>query len=335
MRTRITRAFLTAAAAGATAATLGLATAGSAAATTGAAHAGRAGRQFGLSGGSPVYTAPCSSVTGFTSNASPLTFGPGGCAGYVGSGRNFQYVQALIRVPLETVISDADEVAPTLYVGLTSSDSMAIAGLITCQNYDQEFGAPSTGPCSTTSPPSAPLTGPTFSGQWVGFAAEATNNGAVVHSAAISISPTNPGDGVKFQVFYPAGGAAHFTITLPSGAATSLQLPASGTFNAVFNHAVALVDYSATDPYPELTPGPASGPVDLRLTQFQEGAWTTTGGTRGTFSGAGGKWTLTPGVLTSNGTAPPLGTVQVTPAYLWNDGLGGGAGDAFGVWWRV
>jgi hypothetical protein len=333
MQTRIARTFLTAAAAGAAAATLGLATAGSATAATGAAHAGRAAWQAALSGGAPVYTAPCSGVAGFTANASPLTFGPGGCAGYVGSGRDFRYAQALIRVPQATVISDADATAPTLYVGLTSSDSMAIAGLITCENYVQEFGAPSTGPCSTVG--TGTLSAPAFSGQWVGFAAQATNNGAVVHSAAISISPTNPGDGVKFQVFYPAGGAAHFSITLPSGAATSLQLPASGTFNAVFDHAVALADYSATTPYPELAPGPAAGPVDLRLTQFQEGAWTTTGGTRGTFSGAGGKWTLTPGVLTSNGTAPPLGTVQVAPAYLWNDGLGGGAGDAFGVWWRV
>jgi hypothetical protein len=26
--------------------------------------------------------------------------------------------------------------------------------------------------------------------------------------------------------------------------------------------------------------------------------------------------------------------MQVEPAFLWNDGMGNGSGDAFGVWWR-
>ena len=329
MRTRITRAFVAAAAAGATTITCGLAVAGSAGAATAGAGAPH---RFTPSGGPPVYTAPCSAATGFTSNASPLTFGPGGCAGYVGSGRDFRYAQAIIRVPQTTVITP-DDTAPTLYIGLTSGDTMAIAGLITCDNYTVEFGPPSPNLCGT---PVGTVGAQTRAGDpWIGFAAVATNNGASVSSEAINLGPTNPGDGVRFQVYYPAGGAAHFTITLGPTSTTpnpvSFQLPSTGTFNAVFNHAVALVDYSATSPYPELTPGPAPGSFDLRITQFQEGAWTTVSGDHGTFTGP---WTLNPAILTNNGTAPPGGTVQVEPAFLWNDGLGNGFGDAFGVWWR-
>jgi hypothetical protein len=300
---------------------MGLAAAGSAAAAT-TAH--RAKQPF--SGGAPVYTEPCSGAEGFTSNAAPVTFGAGGCAGYVGSHRNFRYATAIIRLPQTNVINPAtslatSEAAPSLYVGLTSADAMAAAGFMTCANFRIQFGVPGSGPCSGGG---APLI-------WVGVGWTLLNNGASVSANAIGLSGVSPGDGVEFQVYYPAGGAAHFTITPPVGTATSFQLPSSGTFNAVFNHADALVDYSASTP--ELAPGPAST-TDLRITQFQKGGWTTVGGTKGTFSGAGGKWTLNPAVLTSNGTAPPGGTIQVEPATLWNDGLGLGAGDAFGVWWR-
>ncbi|HEV3293581.1 MAG TPA: hypothetical protein VG123_31770 [Streptosporangiaceae bacterium] len=321
MHKRITSAFL-AAAAGAAISTLGLATATSAGAAT-AAH--RVNQSH--SGGPPVYTAPCSGVEAFTSNALPFTFGAGGCAGYVGSHRNFRYAQAIIRLPQTNVINPgtslaASDAAPTLYVGLTSDDAMAAAGFMTCANFRTQFGVPGSGPCSGII---APLI-------WVAVGWTALNNGASVSAEAIGLSGVSPGDGVEFQVFYPAGGAAHFTITKPVAGATSFQLPSSGTFNAVFDHAVALVDYSGS--VPDLAPGPAPGPVDLRITQFQKGGWTTVSGTKGTFSGAGGKWTLTPAVLTSNGVAPPGGTIQVEPGTLWNDGLGG-AGDAFGVWWRA
>jgi hypothetical protein len=105
---------------------------------------------------------------------------------------------------------------------------------------------------------------------------------------------------------------------------------------------VALADYSASDlggspARPGLDPGPAQvppgtpSPVDLRITQFQMGGWTTTSGQRGTFAGP---WVLASPASTSNGTAPPSGTINVEPAFLWDDGLGGDFGDAFGVWWR-
>ena len=330
MRTRITRAFVAAAAAGATTITCGLAVAGSAGAATAGAGAPH---RFTPSGGPPVYTAPCSAATGFTSNASPLTFGPGGCAGYVGSGRDFRYAQAIIRVPQTNVIPIPDATAPTLYVGLTSGDAVAIAGLITCDNYLAEFGGPTPAPCGPQLSRRQPVDDGL--GPWIGFATVNANPGAGLVFQAFGLGSTNPGDGVRFQVYYPAGGAAHFTITIGPTSATpevhSFQLPSTGTFSAVFNHAVALVDYSATSPYPELTPGPAPGPFDLRITQFQQGAWTTASGDHGTFTGP---WTLNPAIVTNNGTAPPGGTVQVEPAFLWNDGLGNGFGDAFGVWWR-
>ncbi|HEY6279758.1 MAG TPA: hypothetical protein VIX86_25905 [Streptosporangiaceae bacterium] len=372
MHARITRTFLAAAAAGATVATMGLAAAGSAAAAT-TAH--RVNQPF--SGGPPVYTAPCSNSIGFSSNA-PTTFpfGLGGCAGYAGSNRTFRYAQSIIRIPQTNVIPLTGTVggnangnayqAPTLYVGLSSSDSMASAGLMTCANFVAVFfGAdtnpPVGNPCRAVSGAGTALNPFIYPNIWVGVGWTAANNGASVLSSVVNLTGVSPGDGVKFQIYYPEGGAAHFTITPPVGSATSFQLPSSGTFNAVFDHAEAVVAYSAsrtclTDTngtpnidcnspaggghtadfsgFPMLAPGAAPSTVDLRITQFQAGGWTTNAGVRGTFSGAGGKWTLTPGVLTSNGVAPPGGTVQVEPAYLWNDGLGSGAGDAFGVWWR-
>jgi hypothetical protein len=95
MRRSIARALVATLAAGAAMTTLGLAAGG----TTAAASAGASHRFFVPSGGPPVYNTPCSDATGFTSNAASLTFGQGGCAGYVGSGRDFRYAQATIRVP--------------------------------------------------------------------------------------------------------------------------------------------------------------------------------------------------------------------------------------------
>jgi hypothetical protein len=362
MRKRITRALVTAAAAGATITTLGFAAAGPAGAATLAHH-------ITFQPSAPVITtAPCSGAEGFSSNdPTEFPFGAGGCAGYAGSNRNFRYAQALIKIPQTnvvpltssiTVISGtfatnvAAAAAPTMYVGLTSGDSMAAAGLMTCYNYVQVIldgvnpglGALCHGVLNVTS------TLTIYPAQWVAVGWTAANNGASVTSNPVALPGVSPGDGVKFQVYYPAGGAAHFTVTPPVGSATSFQLPPSPTvLNAVFNHAEAVVDYSAsaaltvtttagdvplteTGTAPLLAPGPAPGPVNLRITQFNNGAWTTVGGTRGTFKGV---WTLNAADTTSNGIAPPGGTIQVEPAYLWNDGLGGGGSDAFGVWWRI
>jgi hypothetical protein len=241
--------------------------------------------------------------------------------------------------------------APSLYVGLSSSDAMAAAGLMTCANFVALTQGADTnvtsGPCTVVSGSGTAIAPYIYPNIWVAAGWTALNNGASVSATAVPLSGVNPGDGVKFQVYYPAGGAAHFTITPPVGTATSFQLPSSGTFNAVFSHADAVVDYSAsricltagcaavagTDyrGFPLLAPGAAPSTIDLRITQFDNGAWTTNTGARGTFRGT---WTLNAADTTSNGVAPPGGTIQAEPAYLWKDGLGTGGSDAFGVWWR-
>ena len=71
--------------------------------------------------------------------------------------------------------------------------------------------------------------------------------------------------------------------------------------------------------------------TDIRITQFFRGAFTTANGQRGTFAGS---WTLNLVIITSQGDPPPGNQLQVEPAFLWNDGMGNGWGDAFGVWWR-
>ncbi|HEV3293583.1 MAG TPA: hypothetical protein VG123_31780 [Streptosporangiaceae bacterium] len=321
-RSCLSRALAAAAAAASALAILG--SAGPAAAATGGAA-----QQFrpapGSAAGPPVFAPPCA-ATGFSSNHPPPELGLGGCAGYLASGHDFRYAQAIITVPPASVIT-SDVTAPILYVGLTSSDAIAITGLVTCTAFLAGFGSPG--------PDCAPVDGPPAV-DYLAFGAVVTNNGASVQAESVSLASTAPGDGVGVAVYAPAGGAAHFTITLPGGAATSFQLPSAGTVSAVFGHAVALVEYAATPPGSPPTPrvpvpGPAPGPVDLRITQFQRGGWTTASGARGTFTGP---WAVSPVILTSNGVAPPGGTIEVDPAHLWNDGLSSGAGDAFGIWWR-
>jgi hypothetical protein len=282
-----------------------------------------------------IGTAPCSAAAGFADSPAPVTFGGGGCAGYVGSGRDFRYAQAVITVPQATVVPVTDPTtagaAPALYVGLTSGDVMAAAGLMTCRDFLAEFaGSSSCGPVI--------LADDGVSDFWLAVGWVATN-GASTTAVAVPLTDVAPGDGVRFQVYYPGTGAVHFTITTTSAGTPvphSFQLPPAGTVSGPFDHAVALVDYSASDlggspARPGLDPSPAAGAADLRITQFRAGGWTTTDGARGTFRGP---WTLNAATLTSGGFLPPAGAVHVEPAYLWNDGLGTGAGDAFGVWWR-
>jgi hypothetical protein len=327
----LARAFLATVAAGVTISAVGFDAAG---ATAAGAAATRHTISFAPSA-QQIGTAPCSDAEGFTGNAGSGTFGGGGCAGYVGSGRDFRYAQAIITVPQANVVPLTDPTvsatAPTLYVGLTSGDAMAAAGLMTCANFLAEF-TPTSGPCGGVGVVAPADNSPADA--WVAVGWVVANNGAAAE--AIPLAGANPGDGVRFQVYYPGSGAVHFTITTLAATPTShsFQLPAADAMSAVFDHAVALVDYSASDlgaDRPGLDPGPAAGAADLRITQFQAGGWTTTSGMRGTFRGP---WTLNAATLTNNGLFPPAGTVNVEPAYLWNDGLGGGLGDAFGIWWR-
>ena len=151
-----------------------------------------------------------------------------------------------------------------------------------------------------------------------------------------------PGTGVLFSIYdNQPGNSLHFTVTF--GPTSTSPVTHAFVFNAhgaVFNHASALVDYSACRllgaraaaqaPSCDQVPGPAPD-TDVRLTQFFRGAFTTANGQRGTFSGP---WTLNPVIVTSFGDPPPGNQLQVEPAFLWNDGMGNGWGDAFGVWWR-
>jgi hypothetical protein len=250
----------------------------------------------------------------------------------------------------------AQAAAPTAWVGLTSNDAIAGLAIMSCYNYVNTFlGLGSAAaPCALTG--EATLHGALnyFQQQtWVAVGWVDTSGGPVI-AHALALGAVTGGDGVKLALYYPAGGAVHFTVTqnptTSSPVVTPFQLPIGGNFFAVFDHADALVDYSSSATVTETpgatfvteattnetgTPGPAPGSSDLRITQFQSGAWTTTGGVRGTFSPpAAARWTLTAPVLTTNGSTPPSGTTNVEPAFLWNDGIGNGFGDAFGVWWR-
>ncbi len=150
-----------------------------------------------------------------------------------------------------------------------------------------------------------------------------------------------------FSIYYnQPGNSLRFNITFdPSSTSSTAHSFAMDAHGAVFNHAAALVDYSACTqslgtapaqaPPPNCTPSaPVPGPApdtDIRITQFFRGAFTTANGQRGTFAGS---WTLNLVIITSQGDPPPGNQLQVEPAFLWNDGMGNGWGDAFGVWWR-
>ena len=309
-----------------------------------------------------------------TPGAGPLnvqSFGGGGCVGYIPTDRTVRYAQAIATIPQSNVIplssttpsatpgvnlrtNVANAAAPSMLVALTSGDALAGVGIFSCFYYVLTLlsVAPATGStalCAPTAQTGPPLGPDYYPAQWVAVGWVITQGGPLL-SHATTLAGLSGGDGVKLSVYYP-GSAAHFVITTnpttTAAATTSFQLPGPGnTLNAVFDHADALVDYSSSatvtassgvtpvtesSPVYPLNPGPASGTSDLRITQFLTGAWTTTNGTRGTFHGP---WTLTAPVLTSNGALPPSGATDVEPAYLWNDGMGNGWGDAFGVWWR-
>jgi hypothetical protein len=130
------------------------------------------------------------------------------------------------------------------------------------------------------------------------------------------------GDGIFFSVYLnAAGNSLHFVTTLPDGTTTKDTVAVSGP---VYTAAQALADWSATT-----TPQPAVPAANTRVSQFYQGHFTTLSGAQGTFDGP---WNLNPVELTSNGFAPPLGTLIAAPSYLWNDATTPQGTDAFGVW---
>ena len=184
MRRRITKALVAAAAAGATITTMSLAAAGSASAAATVPAAGAAHRIFASSVGPPIYTPKCSGAVGFNDVSVVPKLDIGGCAGYVASGRDFRYAQALITIPTSLPTAAlTNTTAPILDVGLSSSDAVASAGIMTCAVATHVFGSTCT------------------AGTWVAIGLFAWNNGAgLVTSPAFPVIPASAGTGVLFSV---------------------------------------------------------------------------------------------------------------------------------------
>lgn len=181
---------------------------------------------------------------------------------------------------------------------------------------------------STVTAPTGLATGP----------GSTTASSKVVSQGATTFSQhlntVSPGDGVFFSIYFnQAGNADRFTASGP-GVSVASTVGAGGP---VYNRAYALADWSQSTPpgaiesVAQVRPTGAAGSIQSgRVTQFMQGRFTTARGQRGTFEGP---WTLSPVEVTSNGAAPPGGTLISAPSHLWNDGNSlGGLPDAFSVW---
>ncbi len=312
MRTRITRAFLATAAAGATVTTLGLTAAGSAGA---AVHGG---------------TANAPSAPAVATNANCTVTGTGdlgtpsdncGMAGYVATGRDFRYAQALITVPNHHGVAATDAQA---YVGLDDSTS---------ENYN--FVRAGISPCvSPQTAPGTPVCPAGNTSGWVAYV-QGMRFGSTIVADEVSISDAALGDGVFASVYRePSGNVVDARLVVPTAAGSHTFTYSVAFLGGTFPAAQARADW--TQAHVESLPGTTTAPAfppgataQTRYTQFFQGAFTTEAGNRGTFSGP---WTLAAPEATSNGNPPPLGTLIAEPSFLWNDGMGNGWGDAFGVW---
>jgi hypothetical protein len=307
MRRRITKALVAAAAAGSTITTMGLAAAGSAAA---AVHGGKS-------------FAPSAPVTPTSTHCTVTTTVPvkgipsDGCAmaGYTASNRNFRYAQALITVPNHAGDPDID---PQIFVALDASTTDSYT-------YVRAGVTPCGGSVGTVDQPALDCT----SG-WEAYV-EAYRNGTDVFADFEPLTDAVEGDQVFASLYRePSGNVVDARVVLPNSRGNKTFTFAVGMAGTTFTMAQALADWTnAHANGTAVAPLPAS-PVDVRTTQFMQGAFTTVSGERGTFKGP---WTRGALDATTNGTT--LGTIVEEPAYLWNDGTGNGFGDAFGVWQRV
>ncbi len=309
MRRHITRTLLAAAAASVTVTTLGL-SAANAASTAGAARVG--GTVLNPpSGGPPIYTnAGCDGFIGGPlrgSTNAPAT--PPTCAmsGYQASGRDFRFAQAVITVP---TIAGVVDTSPQFYVGLndggtigpaTRPNGWAHAGIAACTvNVD------------------------TCPDGWTAFY-QVIQFGTPGVFVSVPLTGVAGGDGVFFSVYFNlVGNAVRFTVTLPDGTTISRTVAVNGS---VYTTAVAMADWLFTG----TSPIPTVPLANTRLTQFFQGRFTTLSGQQATFTGP---WALNPVEVTTNGVAPPGGTLLSAPSFLWTDGnsFNGLTGDAFGIW---
>jgi hypothetical protein len=314
MRRRITRTLFAAAAAGVTVTTLGFA----AASPAGAASASHP-KAFNPNGTLVGTDANCSITT--------VTLPADNCgkAGYEATGRNFRFAQALITVPdhLGSIVSPADA---TYYVALDNSGT---------NTY--QYTRVGIAPCPASAVgifivPGASITCPTVvagnTSNWVVFVATADQGGPptlTVHPLPNAMM----GDGILVNAYLvPTGNAVQTTITLPDGTTYNNSFAVTGP---VYTNAQATADWTTAIENGAAAPEPAVPSAKVRDAQFLQGRFTTTNGTKGTFSGA---WTTKAFEATSNGSLPPSGTLIGQPSYLWNDGngLNGQGNDAFGVW---
>jgi hypothetical protein len=319
MRRRITKALVTAAAAGATITTLGFA----ASSPAGAVVAGKQShpKYFSPTGGTPIPTSANCSLS-----SPPVPSDNCGMSGYQASGRNFRFAQALITVPNhDAVVDEAPELEndPTLYVALDNSSSntyeFARVGIAPCPAGESLDIIPDQ--ASTTTCPN-----PNPSG-WVTFSAVQQPTGSPTIDVN-ALSKAVEGDGILVNAFLePTGNAVHFTTTLPSGSVINNQVDVNGP---VYGKAQALADWTTAVENGE-TPSPIAPSAKTRDTQFFQGRFTTASGVQGTFSGP---WTVKALEATSNGSLPPTGTLVGQPSFLWNDGnsFKGMGNDAFGNW---
>jgi hypothetical protein len=242
-----------------------------------------------------------------------------GCAraGYLASGTGFRSAQALITVPAARGDEDADaQVYVALDVSTSGSYSFVRAGISPCEHPDPSAGPP---PC-----PGGDTSG------WVAYA-QAIHNGlaagtdvepipasALGQAVSASVQLGQPGNLVTAKLAVPsAHGVRTFTF--------SFSYPA-----AAFTQAQAVADWTMTHTESKgAHPAPGTPGSRSRYVQFRQGAFTTATGQRGTFCGP---WTLSAAEAAASPRQPRPGVLAAEPGGLWNDGKGGGAGDAFGVW---
>ncbi len=296
MHRRITKAFFAAAAAGATITTLGFA----AASPAGAA----------LSGKHYVHFTPSAPETGTDANCTSdtvtgtWTSSDCGKVGYVATGRDFRYAQAIIKVPTFASGTGSAVTGPAMYAALDASSS------------NNDFARVGIQP------------DPDGDGSWQAFY-DVEEPGSPGVTATATLSPALAGDGVFVSAYFnQAGNSVHVLVSVPSTGGTLLNNTISVT-GPVYSDAQAFADWTAASD--TAIPAPAVPSENTRVSQFFQGRFTTLNGVQGTFNGP---WTLTPYEATSNGTAPPAGTLIGEPSYLWNDGSGfhGMGSDAFGTW---
>jgi hypothetical protein len=298
MPRRITKAFFATAAAGATITTLGLAAspAGAVVARTHHFH----GKYFTPSATQVATDANCLDP-GSGEETGTYTSADCGKAGYVATGRDFRYAQALITVPNHTGDTDTD---PTLYVSLDASAT------------NPDYAQAGVEPCSI---------GVSCPAGWQMFV-DIEQPGLPGITDTVPLAASTEGDGVFVSVYLvPTGNSVHVVVTPPAGTAINNTYAVNGP---VYTDAQAFADWTTAASQP--APVPPS-PSKVRDTQFLQGRFTTVSGAQGTFSGP---WTLNAVDATSNGSLPPTGTLIAQPSYLWNDGSGfhGMGNDAFGVW---